>query len=308
MDRLEAMAMLAAAVETGSLSAAGRSLNVPLPTLSRKISDLEAHLGTRLLIRSTRSLKLTDAGEAYLMAARRILEEVAEAERSASGEYSAPRGDLMITAPVAFGRRRLEPVIVDFLAHYPEINVRLTLSDRNVHLIDDHVDVALRIGALPDSSLAAIRLGAVRQVVCASPAFLAAQGVPKTPADLAGLPCVTHDFMAPATMWTFGGDHGEMAVPIRSRFSVSTAEAAIDACIAGVGVTRLLSYQVCEAVGRGDLVVVLEPFEPALAPVSLVYARQGLLPVKLRGFLDFATPKLRTALVESERQMGRTAA
>lgn len=300
--------MLAAAVETGSLSAAGRSLNVPLPTLSRKISDLEAHLGTRLLIRSTRSLKLTDAGEAYLMAARRILEQVAEAERSAAGEYSAPRGDLMIAAPVAFGRRRLEPVIVDFLAHYPEINVRLTLSDRDVHIIDDHIDVALRIGALPDSSLTAIRLGAVRQVVCASPAFLAAQGVPQTPADLIGLPCVTHDFMAPTTMWTFGGDRGDMAVPVRSRFSVSTAEAAADACIAGVGVTRLLSYQVCEAVGRGDLTVILEAFEPAPSPVSLVHAGQAMLPVKLRGFLDFATPWLRTTLVESERHIGRMAA
>jgi DNA-binding transcriptional LysR family regulator len=162
VDRLEAMAMFVEAVESGSFSAVGRKMKVPLPTVSRKIADLEAHLGTRLLIRSTRKLVLTDAGAAYVSVAKRILEQVAEAERTAAGEYSAPRGDLAVTAPIVFGRLHVLPVVTDFLARYPEINIRLMLSDRNMHLIEEHVDMAVRLGALPDSSITATRLGEVR--------------------------------------------------------------------------------------------------------------------------------------------------
>ena len=186
MDRLEAMSLLVAVAEAGSLSAASRKLGVPLPTVSRKISDLEAHLNTRLLTRSTRKLALTDSGAAYVAAARRILDEVSEAERAASGEHAAPRGDLVITAPVVFGRLHVLPVIAEFLAQWPEINVRLVLADRNLHLIDDHIDIAVRIGALADSALVATQVGAVRSVVCGSPAYFAAHGVPKRPEDLAG--------------------------------------------------------------------------------------------------------------------------
>src|SRR5271166_201102 len=143
------MSVLVAAVEAGSLSAASRKLGTPLPTISRKVAELEAHLGTQLLIRSTRRLRLTDAGASYVEACRRILEEVSEAERAASGEYTAPRGDLLVTAPIVFGRLHVLPVVTAFLAQFPEINVRLLLSDRNVHLIDDQIDVAVRIGALP---------------------------------------------------------------------------------------------------------------------------------------------------------------
>ena len=145
MDRFEAMGLLVSVAEAGSLSAAGRKLGMPLPTVSRKISELEAHLNTRLLIRSTRRLALTDSGAAYVAAAKRILDEVAEVERAASGEHTAPRGDLVITAPVVFGRLHVLPVIADFLARWPEINVRLVLADRNLHLIDDHIDIAVRI-------------------------------------------------------------------------------------------------------------------------------------------------------------------
>ncbi len=184
MDRLEAMSLLVAVAEAGSLSAAGRKLGVPLPTVSRKISDLEAHLNTRLLTRSTRKLALTDAGAAYVAAAKRILDEVSEAERAASGEHAAPRGDLVITAPVVFGRLHVLPVIAEFLTQWPEINVRLVLADRNLHLIDDHIDIAVRIGALADSALVSTRVGAVRSVVCGSPAYFAAHGAPKKPEDL----------------------------------------------------------------------------------------------------------------------------
>ena len=299
MDRLEAMSILIAAVETGSLSAAGRKLGTPLPTISRKVAELEAYLHTRLLVRSTRRLILTDSGAAYVAACKRILEQVGEAERTASGEYNAPKGDLIIAAPVVFGRLHVLPAINDFLSHFPDINVRLVLSDRNVNLFDDHVDMAVRIGPLPDSSMVATRVGSVRRVVCGSPAYFAGHGVPTAPADLSAVSCVTFDILASATSWSFAasGSNAEQTVAIRSRLSVNTAEAAIDAAVAGVGVTRVLSYQAAKAIEQGKLVAVLEEFEPEPMPVSLLHAGQGLLPLKMRSFLDFVAPRLRKALL-----------
>ncbi|WP_159993578.1 LysR substrate-binding domain-containing protein [Roseomonas sp. 18066] len=297
MDRLEAMGLLLRVVERGSLTAAARSLHMPLPTVSRKLAELEAHLGARLLLRTTRRLALTEAGEAYLSSARRILEEVEAAERQAAGAFGAPRGALVLTAPVLFGRLHVLPVVADFLEAYPEIAIRLALSDRNLHLVDDHVDLALRIGPLPDSSLVATRLGAIGQVVCASPGFWDAHGLPDRPAALAGLPCVTFDFVTegglPAPLWRFGE---RVAVALRPRLSVSTAEAAVAAAERGLGVTRLLRYQCAGALARGSLVRVLEAFEPAPRPVSLLHAPRATLPLKLRFFLDYAIPRLRAGI------------
>ena len=300
MDRLEAMSLLVGVVEAGSLSAAGRKLGVPLPTVSRKISDLEAHLNVRLLTRSTRKLVLTDAGAAYLAASKRILDEVSEAERAASGAYAAPRGDLVITAPVVFGRLHVLPVIVDFLIQWPEINVRLVLSDRNLHLIDDHIDMAVRIGALAERAVAATKVGSVRQVVCGSPAYFAAHGTPKRPEDLSRLSAVTFDPLSSAEDWIFPDPKSkrELRVPMRSRLSVNTAEAAIDAAAAGLGVTRVLSYQVAQAVLDGRVEIVLAEREPAPAPVSLIHSAQGLMPLRARMLLDFAAPRLRARLAE----------
>ena len=169
MDRLEAMAILLRVADRGSFSAASRELGVPLPTVSRKVNELERHLGTRLLVRTTRKVALTDAGATYAASARRILEEVDETERVAAGEFQVPRGELILTAPVFFGRLHILPIVTDFLAAFPEIDVRLVLSDRNLHLIADHVDMAVRIGTLPDSRLMATRVGTMRTVVCATP-------------------------------------------------------------------------------------------------------------------------------------------
>jgi DNA-binding transcriptional LysR family regulator len=298
MDRLQAMSLLVAAVETGSLSAAGRKLSTPLATVSRKIAELEAQLHTRLLLRSTRKLTLTEAGEAYVAACRRILEQVNEAERAAAGEYSAPKGELVLTAPIVLGRLHVLPVISAFLASHPQIRVRLVLSDRIVHLVDDHMDLAVRIGELPDSSLVAIRLGSVRRVVCGSPAFFAAYGTPRTPADLAALDCISFDSEQPTSRWSFAGRGPARAreVAIRARLGVNTAEGAIDAAVAGLGITRVLSYQVARAVAAGDLKIVLAKYEPRPLPVQLVHAGQGLLPRKLQAFLDFAVPRLRARL------------
>jgi DNA-binding transcriptional LysR family regulator len=299
MNRLESMEVLLTVVDAGSFSAAGRQLGMPIATVSRKVSDLEAALKTRLLIRSTRQLSLTDSGRSYVAACRKILEQVQEAERAAAGEYSAPRGELVVTAPVVFGRLHLLPVLTEFLQAYPEVAVRLILGDRIVNLLEDHVDLALRIGALPDSGLIATQLGSVRRVVCASPGYLLKKGTPQRVQELAGHDCVSFDLLAPGDTWRFPEDRAEIAVPVHPRLAVSTAEAAIDAAVSGLGMTCVLSYQVESAVRAGDLTLILESFEPAPLPVSLLYASQGRLPLKLRALLDFATPRLRARLQKS---------
>src|ERR1700761_3787494 len=302
MDRFEAMSILVASVDAGSFSAAGRKLGMPLPTISRKVAELEEHLQTRLLVRTTRKLMLTEAGASYLAASKRILEQVSEAERAAAGEYNTPRGELILTAPIVFGRLHVLPVVNAFLAGFPEINVRLILSDRNVHLVDDHIDMAVRIGRLPDSSLIATQVGTIRRVTCASPAFLASHGTPKIPADLALLPCVIFDMLADGAAWTFASKDGrtQQSVRIQPRLLVNTAEAAIDAAIAGVGVTHVLSYQTASAIQDGRLVRILQPFEQPAVPVSLIHAGQGLLPLKMRSFVEFAAPRMRKALIGAD--------
>jgi DNA-binding transcriptional LysR family regulator len=307
MNRLEAMGVLLAVVDAGSLSAAGRKLGMPLATVSRKVSELEAELKTRLLIRSTRRLTLTEAGSGYVAACRRILEEVNEAERAAAGEYRAPRGDLVVTAPVVFGRLHVLPVVVEFLRAYPEVNVRLVLGDRMVNLLEDHVDLALRIGSLPDSGLIATQLGTIRRVVCASPAYLSNAGTPATPHDLAAHQSISFEFFTMANTWRFNVEGADTSVPIHPRLIVSTAEAAIDAAIAGVGITCVLSYQIESALRAGTLRLLLESFEPRPLPVSFLYSNQGRLPLKLRALLDFAAPRLRTRLQQAQAtiQSGR---
>ena len=297
MDRLEAMSILREAVDAGSLSAAGRRLGVPLATVSRKVSELERHLGTRLLNRSSRKLTLTDAGRSYVVACKRILEDVAEAERVASGEYSAPKGNLTLSAPIVFGRLHVLPIVMAFLKHHPDIDIRLVLADRVVDLFEDHVDLAIRIGDLPDSSLVAIRVGSIRRVVCGSPAYFAGRGTPQHPSELSAHDCVSFEGLMASDFWSFRVGKSDTPVAIHSRLVVNTAEAAIDAAVAGVGITRVLSYQVASATKAGALAVVLEAFEPAPVPVNLVHAGQGLLPLKLRAFIDFAAPLLRAGLL-----------
>jgi len=296
MDRFEAMSLLVAVAEAGSLSAAGRKLGMALPTVSRRISELENRLQARLLVRSTRSLGLTAAGAAYVEACRRILEQVSEAESAASGEFVTPKGELTITAPIVFGRLHVIPVVTEFLATYPDIDVRLMLADRSAHLIDEHIDVAVRIGALVDSSLMATRVGAIREVVCASPDFFARHGTPHTPADLTGLSAVTFGSIGSDGAWTFRRGRTLTPVAVRARLSVNTAEAAIDAAVAGLGVTRVLDYQIAAPLAAGQLVVALERYEVEPWPVSLLHVRQGPTPLKLRAFLDFAAPRLRGRL------------
>lgn len=298
MDRIEAMAMLLEVVDKGGFSAASRTLRVPVTTVSRRISDLEARLGAKLLARSTRRVALTEAGHDYVAAARRILDDLDEAERAAAGEFIAPRGELVVTAPILFGQFHLVPVVADFLALYPQIDVRLILLDRNVQLAENHVDMAVRIGSLPDSSMVATKVGTTRMVVCASPSLLARLGTPGAPEDLSHLPCVTFDGPWPTPAWSFRGKQGRspVEVPVNSRLSVTTAQAAVDAAIQGVGLTRLFHYQVADALSQGQLRLLLERHEPEPVPISVIHNSRGRLPLKMRCFLDFAVPRLRSAV------------
>ena len=293
MNRLESMSVFIAVVEAGSLSAAARQLGMPLATVSRKVAELEAHLKSRLLHRTTRQLSLTDVGASYLAACRRILEEIGEAERAATGEYAVPKGELTVTAPIVFGRLHIVPVVAEFLAQYPEISVNLMLTDRVVHLMEEQCDVAVRIGDLPDSSLKAVQVGTVRRVVCASPHYLQIHGEPTTPQALTDHSCITFEVLSSVGAWVFGAGKAQQTVPVHSRLSVNTAEAAITAATLDVGVIRVLSYQVADAVQKGDLQVVLQPYESAALPISLVHKGQAPLPLKVRAFLDFVSPRLR---------------
>jgi DNA-binding transcriptional LysR family regulator len=297
MDRLDAMTVFAAIVAGGSLSAAGRQLGVPLATVSRKLADLEAHLKTRLLTRSTRRLVLTDAGRDYLAACQQILEQVEEAERAAAGAYAKVKGQLAIAAPVVFGRLHMVPVAAAFLELHPDVDIQLRLGDRNVNLIEEHVDVALRIGTLPDSNLVATQVGTVQRVVCASPAYLKRYGQPRSIDDLPAHRCISFDGLDAATAWTFVGPAAEKrTVAVRPRLTVSTADAAIAAATLGLGLTRVLSYQVEEALGDGRLVRVLADDESPAVPASLIYPGQGRLPMKTRAFIDHASAQLRERL------------
>jgi DNA-binding transcriptional LysR family regulator len=300
MDRLESMLVFIAAVEAGSFSAASRDLGMPLATVSRKVSELERHLKSRLLNRTSRRLSLTDAGRAYHGACRRILEEVREAEQGARGEYSVPRGELTLTAPIVFGRIHVLPVVTDFLRAFPDVSVRLMLIDRVTNLFEEHIDAAVRIGELPDSSLVASRVGAVRLSLCGSPAYLAERGTPKQPNDLRRHDCIAFEGATGRNEWSFESRGAGPAVPINPRLTVNTAEAAIDAAVAGLGLARVFSYQMAQAERDGALVRILRSFEPAPTPISVVYPGQPLLPLKLRAFLDFALPRLKARVARPQ--------
>lgn len=291
--------MLVSSVEEGSLSAAARKLRIPVATLTRNVNDLEALVGTKLLVRTTRKLLLTEAGTDYVVAARRILEQVDEQERRAAGEFTNPRGELVVAAPVQVARLRVLPVINQFLTLFPEIRIQLLQSDRNIDLVDSQADIAIRIGRLKDSSLVATRVGMLRVVVVASPDLLKQHGVPRSPEDLHDYPRVVFDspFLSP---WRFRYPdvNKTYAITETPRLFVSSPDAATDAAIDGVGATLLLEHDVAESVRAGKLRFILEEFEVDPIPVHLVYLSRDMMPMKLRRFIDFAVPKLRDALAD----------
>jgi len=301
MDRLEGMAALVSVVKAGGFSAAARETGIPLATLSRRVADLEADLGVRLLRRSTRQIALTETGQSYFQTCQRVLDDIRDAEETLKGEYRTPKGDLTLTAPMGFGRLHLQPVVMEFLRAYPAINTRLILADRMVDFIEEQIDLALRIAELADSALIARTVGTIRMVVSASPEYLVRFGTPNHPSDLAQHDCVAWSSLGPLNTWWFREANIDCTFPIRTRFSTSSAESAIDAALNGLGLAQTTSYQAERGVRDGGLTIVLKDFECAPTPVSLVHAGNRSVPLKLRAFLDFAVPRLSERLKEIER-------
>ena len=296
MNRLEAMTILLAAVDTGSLSGASRHLRIPLATVSRRVAELEEHLHVRLVHRGNRKLVLTDAGRSYVASCRRIIEDIAEVERTASGEYRAPQGELTISLSSVLGRTHILPIVVEFQRAFSDVRIRMQLTDRMVSLAEEHVDVAVRLGELPDSSMIATRIGLIRHLVCASPAYLKKRGAPKKPVDLAAHDCVVHEGHSTSYDWDFVTDKTKQTIHVPSRLMVNLGEAAVAAAVAGAGIARVLSYLVEDAMKSRSLVALLEAYEPPPFPVSVIYSSQRQVPLKLRAFLDFAIPRLRKRL------------
>jgi DNA-binding transcriptional LysR family regulator len=286
------MSAFVAVAKARGFSAAARELGIPLATINRRVVDLERDMGVRLLHRSTRQVALTDMGQNFFVACERILEELREAREAATGEYRSPKGVLTITAPMGFGRLYLQPVALEFLTAFPDIDLKLLLMDRVAHLLEENIDLALRISELPDSSLIARPLGHVQMVVGASPEYLDRKGIPQTPSDLMRHDCIAWSSVEPLNSWWFREGATDRTFPVHARLSTSSADSAISAAHAGVGLVQTTSYQAETGLRDGRLSLVLRDFECAPTPVSLVYARQRLLPLKVRAFIDFAVPRL----------------
>lgn len=311
MDRIDAMAAFVAAVDEGSLAAAARRLGRSPAAVTRAIALLERRTGTRLLYRTTRVLRLTEAGERYIATCRHVLTELEEAELLAAGERSAPRGILAVTAPAFFGRLYVRPLVDAFLRTYPAVQVRLLLLDRIVNLIDEGMDVAIRIGHLPDSGLIAVKIGEVRRVACASPAYLSRRQPIREPGDLAAHDCIAVGQITEPDAWSFASDtKGGLLKPVRvrSRLAVSSPDSAIASAVEGNGVICVYSYQVERELQQGSLALVLERFEPPPMPVHVIYAEVRLAAAKARAFVDLVVPKLKAELTRIGRRVaGATA-
>ncbi len=286
MDRLDAMRIFVAVASLGSFAEAARRLRLSPSVVTRSIAALEGELGLTLLSRTTRSLRLTERGEIYLERSRQILEEIEAAERTVRGESAEPRGQLTIAAPIVFGRLHVLPIVNRMLDAHRGLSVRLTLSDRIVHLVDEAVDVAIRIGELADSRLIAAKLGAVSRVLVASPDYLESRGVPGSPAELAGHDIIAFEGVDATNEWRFG-ERGKV-VRVEPRLAVNSADAAIAAAEAGVGITRALSYQAQASALAGRLVPILQEFAPEASPVSAVYPARRVASANVSAFVKMA--------------------
>lgn len=285
MDRLESMSAFVAVADLKGFAAAARRLGWSNATVTRQVASLEQRLGLRLLQRTTRSVTLTDAGTRYLERARRILADVAEADGAALRERSEPVGRFVVAAPLVFGRLHVAPALSRYLAAWPAVTGALTLADRPVNLVDEGVDLAVRIGELADSSLVARAVGHTRRVVVGAPRYLRAHGTPVRPAQLTGHHLIQCTSVTPSGQWRFAGE----TVAVTPRFVTNSADAAIDFAEQGGGLTAVLAYQVAEAVRRERLKIVLAAHEPDPSPIHLVFPTSRLLSAKVRTFVDLVT-------------------
>lgn len=296
MDRLHLINVFVAVVDANGFAGAARKLNISPPAVTRAVNELEAHLGARLLTRTTRVVRVTEAGARYVEDCRRILAELAEADESVAGLHGTPRGRLTLTAPALFGTLHVTPIVTEYLQRFPGVNAACWFLDRVVNLTDEGVDVAVRIGELPDSSLQAIRVGSVRRVLCASPAYLAQHGEPVRPEELTQHAVISANAVTPAPEWRFNADGTPLAVKLAPRMLTTTNDSAIAAAVSGFGVTRLMSYQVDGLVRSGALRRVLVPFELPAIPVHLVHREGRHASQKARAFIDLAVERLRERL------------
>lgn len=291
------MGVFVAVAKAGSLSGAARLLGQPLTNVSRLLAQIEAHLGVTLLERTTRRLIITREGRDYLEACRRVLDEIETAEAGLRGTSKALTGDIAVTAPVGLGRLHVVPIVSAFLAAHPRIDVRLLLADRIVDMMSEGVDVAVRVGKMKDSGLTASRVGSLKLVACAAPAYLEHRGTPASVAHLNQHDCITFAELPGGSRWTFNSRrHGRLVARVHSRLNVNTADAAVGAAIAGVGIARVLSYQAQDAIQRGLVVPVLQKFEDGSLPVVLVSRPARPVPTRVRAFLRFAAPRLKARL------------
>lgn len=293
MDRLHLMNVFVAVVESGGFAGGARKLNISPPAVTRAITELESHLGVRLLTRTTRVVRVTDAGARYVEDCKRILADVAEAHESISGLHGAPRGRLTLTAPVLFGALYVTPIVTEYLQTYPDVSAACWFLDRVVNLMDEGVDVAVRIGELPDSSMQAVRVGRVRRVVCAAPSYLAAQGIPQRPEDLLAHQLIAASGSGPSAEWRFQAQGEPLTIKLQPRMITTTNDSAVSAAVSGFGITRLMSYQVAAALREGRLQVLLEDFENPPLPVHLAHREGRHASQKARAFLDLAIERLR---------------
>jgi DNA-binding transcriptional LysR family regulator len=301
MDRFDAVAVFVEVAEHRSFAEAARRLGRSPTAVTRAIRELEARLGVRLLNRTTRAVSVTEAGDRFLVGARHVLANLDEIERAAAGEGTAPRGELSLTAPILFGRLHVLPIATEFLDRFPDVSVALSLLDRAVDLVEEGLDVAVRIGALAESSAIATRVGAVHRVAVASPDYLARYGTPRAPADLGDHVVIAFSGIAGAERWMFRDHARDVSVAIKPRLVVTTAEAALDSARAGFGVTRVLSYQAAVDIAHGSLLRVLKKYEGDELPIHVLYPGGRHPPPKLRAFLDFIIPRLRRRCEDIKR-------
>ncbi|WP_374537749.1 LysR family transcriptional regulator [Chitinimonas taiwanensis] len=293
MDRLHLMTVFVAVGEEESFAGGARRLGMSPPAVTRAISALEARLGVKLLQRTTRYVRVTEAGQRYLDDARRILGEVDEADEAAAGINAAPRGHLTVTAPVLFGKMFVMPGIVDYLSRYPETDVSALFLDRVVNMLEEGVDVAVRIGPLPDSSMRAIKVGQVRRVLCASPAYLEQHGIPQSPQALRERTVIAASGVSPAVEWKFGPESAPANIKLKPRLTVTSNDAAIEAARSGLGITRLMSYQIAPHLAAGELKIVLSEYENAPLPIHIVHRESKYGSAKVRSFIDLMADRLR---------------
>lgn len=293
MDRFHLVNVFVAVVDAQGFAGAARKLAISPPAVTRAVNELEAHLGMRLLTRTTRTVRVTDAGERYAQDCRRILAELAEADESVSGQHGAPRGRITVTAPVLFGGMVVTPIVTAYLQRYPEVSASCLFLDRVVNLVDEGVDVAIRIGELPDSTLQAIRVGQVRQLICAAPDYLAAHGIPLTPEDLHRHTIVSANSVTPNPEWRLVHSGAPRSVRFQARMTTSTNDSAVAAVVGGFGITRLLSYQVAGYLRDGRLKTVLAEYEAPPLPVHVVHREGRQAPQRVRAFIDMAVEQLR---------------